>query len=66
MRLGNNLKNLAWNLFKAVFIIKGKTPEGKEILNSSDSCLEMSFLSNFNSLVGILLGLTDLLEFMRI
>ena len=46
----------------AVFSIEGKMPEEKEILNISDSWLEMSFLSNFNILVGILLGPTDLLE----
>ena len=46
----------------AVFSIEGKIPEEKEILNISDSWLEMSFLSNFNILVGILLGPTDLLE----
>ena len=46
----------------AVFSIKGKVPEEKEILSISDSWLEMSFLSNFNILVGILLGPTDLLE----
>ena len=46
----------------AVFSIEGKTTEEKEILNISDSWLEMSFLSNFNILVGILLGPTDLLE----
>ena len=36
-----------------VFSIEGK-PEEKEILNISDSSLEMSFLSNFNTLVEIL------------
>ena len=46
----------------AIFSIEGKTPEDKEILNISGSWLEMSFLSNFNTLVGILLGPTDLLE----
>ena len=46
----------------AVFSIEGKTPEEKEILNISDSWLQMSFLSNFNILIGILLGPTDLLE----
>ena len=46
----------------AVFSIEGKTPEEKEILNILDSLLEMSFLSNFNISVGILLGPTDLLE----
>ena len=53
----------------ALFSIEGKTTEEKEILNISDSWLEMSFLSNFNMntisrniFVGILLGPTDLLE----
>ena len=46
----------------AVFSIEEKTPEEKEILNISDSSLEMSFVSNFNILVGKLLGPTDLLE----
>ena len=46
----------------AVFSIEGKMPEEKEILNISDSWLEMSFLSNFSILVGLLLGPTDLLE----
>ena len=45
-----------------VLSIEGKTPEEKVILNISDSWLEMSFLSNFNILIGILLGPTDLLE----
>ena len=44
------------------FSIEGKIPEEKEILNISGSWLEMSFLSNFNILLGILLGATDLLE----
>ena len=48
--------------FFSVFSIEEKTPEEKEILNISDSWLEMSFLSNFNILIGILLGPTDLLE----
>ena len=39
-----------------------KTPEEKEILSISDSSLEMSFLSNFTILVGILLGPTNLLK----
>ena len=46
----------------SVFSIEGETPEEKEILNISDSWLEMSSLSNFNILVGILFGPTDLLE----
>ena len=45
-----------------MFIIKGEAPEEKEILNISDSWLEMSFLSNFNILIGILVGPSDLLE----
>ena len=46
----------------AIFSIEGKTPEEKEILNISDTWLEMSFLSNFNMLVGILLGPSDLID----
>ena len=47
-----------------VFSVDKQTPEEKQILNISDSWLEleMSFLSNFDILVGILLGPTDLLE----
>ena len=45
-----------------VFSLEGKTPEKKEILNISDNWLEMSFLSNFIILVGILLHPTDFLE----
>ena len=44
------------------FSIEGKTTEQKEILNISNCWLEMSFLSNFHTLVGILLGPTDSLE----
>ena len=46
----------------AAFNIEEKTLEEKEILDISDSWLEMSFLSNFNTLIGILLGPTNLLE----
>ena len=46
----------------AVFNIEEKTLEEKEILDISDSWLEMSFLSNFNTFIGILLGPTNLLE----
>ena len=46
----------------AIFSLEGKIPEEKEILNISDSWLDISFLSNFNILVRILLGSTDLLE----
>ena len=44
----------------AVFSIDKKTAEKKEAMNISDSLLDMSFLRNFNTLVGILLGPTDL------
>ena len=44
----------------AVFSIDKKTAEKKETVNISDSLLDMSFLRNFNTLVGILLGPTDL------
>ena len=44
----------------AVFSIEGKMPEEKQRLNISDSWLEMSFLSNFNILLQILSGPTDL------
>ena len=44
-----------------VFSIEGK-PVEKEILNISDSSLEMSFLSNFNILVEKLLDPTGSLE----
>ena len=43
----------------AVFSIEGMTPEEKDIKYFR---LKMSFLSNFNILVRILLGPTDLLE----
>ena len=45
-----------------MFSIEGKTTEEKVILNISDSLLEMSFLSTFNTLVGILLSPANLLE----
>ena len=44
------------------FSIDGKTPEEKEIFNISYSWLEISFLRNLNTLVGILFGSTDLVE----
>ena len=56
------MESLCTGITLAVFNIEGKTPEEKEILHNSDSCLEMSFLSNFNILVGMGLGPTDLLE----
>ena len=40
----------------------GKTPDVNDILKISTSLQEISFLSNFNILVGILLGPTDLVE----
>ena len=44
------------------FSIDGKTPEEKEIFNISYSWLEISFLRNLNTLVGILFGSADLVE----
>ena len=46
----------------AVFSIEGKRPEEKEISSNWESWLKMSFLSNFNILVRMLLGPTDLLQ----
>ena len=56
------MESLCTGITLAVFNIEGKTSEEKEILHNSDSCLEMSFLSNFNILVGMGLGPTDSLE----
>ena len=38
-------------------------PVENEILNMSANWVKISFLSSFNILVGMLFGLTDLLEF---
>ena len=57
MRWGKNLRNLAWNTSYA-----HKNTSMGEMLNISDSWMEMSFLSNFNTLVQILPGSIDLLE----
>ena len=46
----------------AVFKGVGYIPEEKERLKTSTSCLEISFFSNFNILVGILFGPEDLLS----
>ena len=43
--------------------IVGKTYVEKEILNISANLVEISFLSSFNILVGMLFGSTDLFEF---
>ena len=66
--MSDNLRNLAleylWctGITLAVFSTEGKTPDETDILNVSYSWQEMSFLSNFNTLVKIPLGLTDLKE----
>ena len=46
----------------AVFKGVGYIPEEKERLKISTSCVEISFFSNFNILVGILFGPEDLLS----
>ena len=46
----------------AVFRGVGYIPEEKERLKISTSCVEISFSSNFNILVGILFGPGDLLS----
>ena len=46
----------------AVFKGVGYIPEEKERLKISTSCMEISFFSNFNILVGILFGPEDLLS----
>ena len=46
----------------AVFRAVGYIPEEKERLKMSTSCVEISFFSNFNILVGILFGPEDLLS----
>ena len=46
----------------AVFRRVGCIPEKKERLKISTSCVEISFFSNFNILVGILFGPEDLLS----
>ena len=46
-----------------IFSIEGKIPEDENILNMRDSWLETTFLSNFNIMIGIVLGTNALLEF---
>ena len=46
----------------AVFKGVGYIPEEKERLKISTRCVEISFFSNFNILVGILFGPEDLLS----
>ena len=43
-----------------VFEKLGYIPEEKERLKTSTKCVEISFLGNFNTLVGILFGPDDL------
>ena len=67
--MGNNLGKQAWKpsfaptITFAIFDIAGKIPEDKNILNILVSSQEISFLSNFNILVGILVDLTSLSKF---
>ena len=46
----------------ATFGIVGKTPVENEMLNISADLVEISFSSDFNIFVGMLLGSTDLFE----
>ena len=56
------MESLCTGITLAVFSVEEKTLEEKEILNISDVFLERSFLSNFKTLVGLLLGRTVFLE----
>ena len=62
--MGDDLKILSLDSFLKMGISlldlgnEGKTPSGKERLNSSGNWFEISVLSNFKIFVGILLGPT--------
>ena len=56
------MESLCIGITLAVFSVEEKTLEEKEILNISDVFLKRSFLSNFKTLVGLLLGRTVFLE----
>ena len=57
-----DLESFLWiGITLAVFKRVGKVPAVKERLNQSVSCSEMSFLSTFKTLLGILNGPVDLL-----
>ena len=57
-----DLESFLWiGITLAVFKRVGKVPVVKERLNKSVSCSEMSFLSIFKTLLGILYGPVDLL-----
>ena len=54
-----NMDNLSY------FKYSGKNTLENEILNISANWVEVSFLSSFNILVGMLFGPTDLFEFRK-
>ena len=57
-----DLESFLWiGIILAVFKRVGKVPVVKERLNKSASCSEISFLSSFKTLLGILYGPVDLL-----
>ena len=57
-----DLESFLWiGITLAVFKRVGKVPVVKERLNKSASCSEISFLSIFKTLLGILYGPADLL-----
>ena len=57
-----DLESFLWiGITLAVFKRVGKVPVVKERLNKSASCSEISFLSIFKTLLGILYGSVDLL-----
>ena len=59
----SSLESFLWTgTTLAILRADGKTPEVNDILKISASWQEISFLSNFNILVGMLLGPTDLVE----
>ena len=58
-----SIKSFLWTgTTSAILRADGKTPEVNDILEISTSWQEISFLCNFNILVGMLLGPTDLVE----
>ena len=58
----SNLQSFLWiGITLAIFKRAGEMPVVKERLNKSASCSEMSFLSIFKILLGIMYGPVDLL-----
>ena len=59
----SSLESFLWTgTTLAILRAGGKTPEVNDILKISTSWKEISFLSNYSILVGMLLGPTDLVE----